>query len=224
LTACPRRAGRRSVISSPWPVRILQACAPLLARDLGSGWAGSPAPTPVVLIGEVADGGRVSAQRHHPHHAQQAEPDIGVNMCLSGRIAPPSEHGDAHGRKTRPPTEHNHGSRPSRPTHAARLDPAAQPEEPQTSQAPQTTQEHPDGGARGCPIRGIAPWAACRRRHRLELPPVTDAIDRAYECRWRSRQVALGVGGVADRSDTRGRWRRRQERGQGARPGNAARA
>ncbi len=39
----------------------------------------------------------------------------------------------------------------------------------------------------------------CRLRHRQIRLPVTYAIDRAYWCRWRSRQDAFGVGGVGDR-------------------------
>ena len=40
---------------------------------------------------------------------------------------------------------------------------------------------------------------ACQLRHRQDSFPVGYAIDIAYQCRWRRRQVAFGVGGVADR-------------------------
>jgi hypothetical protein len=46
-----------SVISSPGPVRILQACGPHLARDPRFGVDGGRANT-MVLIEEAADGGR----------------------------------------------------------------------------------------------------------------------------------------------------------------------
>jgi hypothetical protein len=55
-------------------------------------------------------------------------------------------------------------------------------------------------GPRGRPDQGDnTARTACRLRHRHELPPVTHAIDRVYRCRWRSRQVASRVDGVADR-------------------------
>ena len=40
---------------------------------------------------------------------------------------------------------------------------------------------------------------SCRLRHRQDSGPVAYAIDRLYWCRWRSRQVAFEVDGVADR-------------------------
>jgi hypothetical protein len=39
----------------------------------------------------------------------------------------------------------------------------------------------------------------CQLRHRQDRQPVGDAIDRAYRCRWRSRQMAFRVAGVGDR-------------------------
>jgi hypothetical protein len=43
-----------------------------------------------------------------------------------------------------------------------------------------------------------APQPACQLRHRQIRAPVAYAIDRAYQCHWRSRQIAFGVAGVAD--------------------------
>jgi hypothetical protein len=44
-----------------------------------------------------------------------SRPDMWVIVGTSGRGAPPTAHSDACGRKTLPPTEHDHGSRPDRP-------------------------------------------------------------------------------------------------------------
>ena len=111
--------------------------------------------------------------------------DIGVIVGISGRIAPPSEHADAHGRKMPPPTEHNRGSRPRSARPGARLDPDGPTRVGRTNlkrlKGPQTSQS---GVAapwlpqpRGEMVRGGG--GARRRGERLGVPLPCGSGERA---------------------------------------------